>query len=443
MYFISGVLWRLGLSLQLAYLIWTPIALLVLFLGCAWYVARMVPEGRGRQTAALALAIFYQTPAYALAMWTGHLSLVHRLELLLATDDATPSLQLWGFAHTAIAVGAMAIFLICAERLLAGPAPRRWMVGAALAGLWLAWLHPWQAATVLVVLGAMFVLRPPRRRYLTLTVPVIATVAPLIYGLALSHYDVWWHTFKVDSQITGTAPWWALLLSFGPLALFAGFGLRRPDDDREWMLVLWVAGTVAVYFLVPEFPPHALAGVTVPLAVLAVRGFTRASERLRLTPALTAALGTLCVAAVTAPALYNHLQSVPRTVQRSVLGNLSLSEVRLTDDQNAALVYLDHARGPGGVLAPQLLSIAIPGFTGRPVFVGHGQWEPPLNVALGTTFYGAASAAQRRSIVRASGARFVIGDCHATPTLGRQLSGLVVPVWRRGCVTVYETRGAA
>ena len=85
MYLISGLLWRLGVSVQVAYLIWKPVALLVLFLGCAWYVTRLEPDNRARQTAALVLALFYQSPAYALAVWTGHLTLVHRLALLLAS----------------------------------------------------------------------------------------------------------------------------------------------------------------------------------------------------------------------------------------------------------------------------------------------------------------------------------------------------------------------
>ena len=42
MYVISGLLWRLGLSIQLAYLIWTPIALVVLFIGSAAYTRRLL-----------------------------------------------------------------------------------------------------------------------------------------------------------------------------------------------------------------------------------------------------------------------------------------------------------------------------------------------------------------------------------------------------------------
>ncbi|HSO98711.1 MAG TPA: hypothetical protein VLP43_07145 [Solirubrobacteraceae bacterium] len=52
MYLISGLLWRLGLSVQVAYLIWKPVALLVLFLGFAAYARRML---RGRWAASAAV----------------------------------------------------------------------------------------------------------------------------------------------------------------------------------------------------------------------------------------------------------------------------------------------------------------------------------------------------------------------------------------------------
>jgi hypothetical protein len=38
MYVVSGLLWRLGFGVQLAYLIWKPVALLVMFFGFAAYV---------------------------------------------------------------------------------------------------------------------------------------------------------------------------------------------------------------------------------------------------------------------------------------------------------------------------------------------------------------------------------------------------------------------
>ena len=167
-------------------------------------------------------------------------------------------------------------------------------------------------------MGGLFVLRAPRRRYLALALPLAATLLPLFYGVVLSRTDASWRAFQSESMTTGTAPWWALLASFGPLVAFAGLGLRRPRDDRDWMLVLWPMATAAIYFLVPQFPPHALAGVSIPLAVLAVRGWarvaagasTRASTAPRSPGLLGAALATAAVLAVTVPAAVHHAQGV-------------------------------------------------------------------------------------------------------------------------------------
>ncbi len=113
--------------------------------------------------------------------------------------------------------------------------------------------------------------------------------------------------------------------------------------------------------------------------------------------------------------------------------------IRLTDDQAAALRFLDHDPRAGGVLAPQLLSLAVPEFTDRRVFVGHAYWEPAGRLLQAATFFAPGSSRERsgRSILRASGARFVIGDCTAPASLGADLVPLARPVARFGCVSVY------
>jgi hypothetical protein len=145
-YAISGLLWRLGLGIQLAYLVWAPVALLVLFLGSAAYVRRFL-TGRGGQAAALILVLFYHSPVYAISRWLAHLSAAHQFQLLRVTTDVDAALQLWGFAHAAITIGLMPVFLLAAERVLGAPAGRdvrRWGVLAGVAGLLISWLHPWQ-----------------------------------------------------------------------------------------------------------------------------------------------------------------------------------------------------------------------------------------------------------------------------------------------------------
>jgi hypothetical protein len=447
MYVISALLWRLGLSIQLAYLMWKPVAVFVLFLGVAAYVRHLLPSSRWQQMAAVFLALFYATPVLAVSVWIGHLSALHRFQLLLAVDDGHAALQLWGFEHTAIAIGLMPVFLIGADRLLNARNPirsaRGWVAITALAGLLVSWLHPWQGATLLLIVGGMFVLRGPRPRYLALAVPAVATLTPLLYGLALSHFDSAWHAFQVQSETTGTAPWWALLASFGPLAAFAGFGIRRPQRDRELMLLLWLVACPAVYFLVPEFPPHALAGITVPLAMLAVRGWERARAFAGVGLRAAAPIAVAAVAAFAIPAAVYHAQSVNDDVATATAaGGLALQQLRLTSYQAAALAYLDRVPRRGGVLAPWLLSMSVPGLTGREAFAGHLQWQPHSHVPMAEAFFNPLlndpRGSFRRSILEQSKATFVVADCGTPAALGAAIAPIAHVAKRFGCVTVYE-----
>jgi hypothetical protein len=451
MYLVSGLVWRLGASVQVAYLLWKPVAVLVLFLGVGAYVRHLLPEHRWQQAAAIALALFYQSPVYALAVWTGHLSSVHRLALVLASDDADSALQLWGFDHTAIAIGLMPVFLIAVEKLLAAGAAgdragaRRWAGVAAISGLLVSWLYPWLGATLLAILAGLFVCQAPRRRYLMLAGPAAATLLPLIYGLLLAHTDASWRAFSAESTRTATAPWWALLASFGPIAVFAALGVRRPREDRDWMLTLWPIASAAVYFLVPQFPPHALAGVTVPLAILAARGWRRARtsarpSRLRLVAPALAIAGIL---AVTVPAAVRHAQGVRDQLTGGAAGSIDQALMRLSPDQAQALAFLDRAPRSGGVLAPWLLSMSIPAFTGRETYAGHLQWQPPANLRLTTAFFDPAlndpRGVLRRAILRRTKASFIVADCHAPAAIARGIATIARPVRTFGCVTVYET----
>jgi hypothetical protein len=448
MYLISGLLWRLGLSVQLAYLIWKPVALLVLFLGFAAYVRRML-RGRWAATAALILALFYESPVSAVASWTGHLSSAHRLALTLTTDDATSALNLWGFDHTAIAIGLMPVFLLGSERLLSGaevsaPIDRSRMALVALAGLLVAWLHPWQAVILLAILGAVWLRRPSRRRLAVLVVPVAATVLPLIYGVALARFDPWWSAFQAQLAGVGTAPWWALAASFAPLIAFAAAGCRRPREDGEWMLLLWPVACAGVYLLVPQFPPHALAGVTLPLAVLAVRGWSRLRGALRVRPRVAQGLAVAAIAAGCVPAAVLHAQGARDSLRNTLVGALDRQQLSLTDDQAAAVAYLNRTPRRGGVLAPWFVSMAIPGLTGRTVYAGHPAWQSHLDVPAAGAFFDPAlrdpTGRRRRAILRRSKAAFVIAECHSPPGLASALATAAPAVRRFGCVTVYATR---
>lgn len=445
MYLVSAGIWRLGVPLPVAYMIWKPVAVAVLFLGCGWYARHLLPGSRWMQAAALLIAVFYLSPVLQLAVWTGHLSVVHRFELVLATDDADPSLGLWGLEHVALTVGLIPVYLVCAESVLERglAAARGRTVAAALAGAGVSWLHPWQGAMLLIVTAAAFVLAPPRRRYLNLSGPVIATMLPLAYGLALSRYDPNWHYFQQQTTGVGTAPWWALLASFGLPAAFAAAGVRRTRELRWLLLYLWIAACALVYFVVPEYPPHALTGITVPLGILAVCGWDRVVHALRIPAPAAAVAAAAALALAVVPGAIYQIDGTMEYTHDSLIGAAQRQLVVLTDDQHDAMRFLARDRRPGGVLAPYFVSMTVPGQTGRSVFAGHEQWTLPRDVNATEAFYSPAlhdpTGAFRRGILRESRATFVIEPCGAPPALRHALAPVTTVAGRFGCLTLVQT----
>jgi hypothetical protein len=439
MFFFSGLLVRLGLSVQLAYLLWKPVALLVLFGGFSAYVQHLLPGRRRATSVALLLALFYETPVLAVGGWTHHLSLNQVFALILTSDDAHSALNLWGFDHTAIAIGLMPVCLIAIERLRSAPTPQvrtRWTLLAAAAGALVSWLHPWQGVMLVLAMAGLLVLSGSRRRCLAVAAVALATVTPLLYGVVLARADASWRLFQQHTIGVAPGPAWALLASFGPLVLLALFGLRRPRRDREWLLLLWVLACAAVYFVLPEFPAHSLSGITLPLSILAVRGWPRVAGRL---PALArAAAAAAAVLAVTVPAAAYKAQQVWDDVSNPSHAYIAGFEV-LRDDQAAALRFIQRAGGRGAVLAADPLSLSVPAFTGHAAYNGHFMWETSSQVRAASAFFAATTpSAQRLSILRASGVEFVILDCGTPAVVGQVAAQVMQPAVRFGCTTVLR-----
>jgi hypothetical protein len=350
---VSGLLWRIGLPIQLAYLFWRPIAVLVLFCGCAAYASRFLPRDGSSRAAALILAIFYSTPVAAIGFWATHLSGATGQDLIHATEDQYAADTLWGLDHTAIAIGLAPIFLLAVERALqTGPVRqrRRAVAGASGTGLLICWIYPWIAVTLAVIVGMLFILRAPRRRYLRLWPVVLAILAPYVYSVVLGRIDPAWHLFDLNASRGGFSSPWALAAEFVPLLALAFAGRRRPASDGEWMLVLWPLATFLVYLLLPEYHSHSLTGVILPLSILAVHGSTSIGRRCSAHRTVAVIAGWLAIGVFTIPAAEWH------TVAASEYGLSNTARPRvlavLDHGQTAALRYLDHDQHPRGRARP-------------------------------------------------------------------------------------------
>lgn len=447
MFLLSGLLWRAGLSLPLAYLIpWAPASVLLTFFGFRAYVRRHLRGGLGT-TAALFLAFFYFAPASWLAQHTGH-SWGHIWAL---SFDGTTALALWGYFPRAIAIALVPLLLLRMERIASSrvddPAQARlrpnFIVGTL--GLIVGWLHPWQGAeVVLIAIGFVAWTRPRRRVAVELLIPAIGAGAALSYYLLLGHFDYFWH--MADSQSSTVLAWqlspMAPVLFFLPLVGASLLGLRRrlPKCNHRRLLFLWLAASAICYFAITTDRTHALDGVTLPLSILAVQGWQRLNLRgvRHVGPLGKRVLAILCALLVIAPCTLLGMVDWGNTLRRTETTGQTFPREDLR-----ALHYLAEDPARGGVLAPVFIAYAVPSYTGRSTFTGDFPWSPHYGSAHEADFelyYGRLSPEQARSLVSRTGARFLLVDCLGHTALPAKVAPLIIGRHRFGCAAVYDLR---
>jgi hypothetical protein len=267
-FLISGLLWRAGLSLQLAYLVWTPVALATLIYGYAAFTRRYLS---GREwVAALAISLLFLSPFDPLLDYSGIVNANGANDLVVMAGHGAAYWQAWGFLPTVIALGLMPLFVLGLAR---EDHTRRTLTGTALAGALAAWLHPW-GGIELVMISAGFLLlrRGSRAPKASVVIAAFATSLPLIYYAALAGADSAWSFSELRAGTSG--PVWPLVFDFGPLLLVALPALRHgPANPLDQRLLLWLAAVAVTYIAFPNSRDAALEGVSLPLAVLAVRGW--------------------------------------------------------------------------------------------------------------------------------------------------------------------------
>ncbi len=422
---ISGGLNQLGLGAIASYLVWKPVAVLALWWGAVRWGERFLGDPRSRWAAAC-IALLFASPLAALVGWSGLGGQSLKFDFDFLSGELTAGNYLWGYLFTAIAVGLMPLVLLAYERGRIGL--------AAGGGLVVAWLQPWQGATlILVVLGVEGVRWAASRKRPALGPAILvsaAMAAPLIYYLILSRIDASWRLAGIANAF-GTWPLWVTLVGLAPLVLPA-LTAPRPalESFGEVALRVWPLAALAVYVQpFGTFPAHALQGVVLPLVTLAFLGVGRRAE--------ISALAVLLVVAVVPGTLY-------RADQLRGAVQAGRQPFFLRDGEHAALRWLDREPRAGGVLAPVYSGILVPAYTRRETWVGAGSWTPGFNTRVQRAerlFSGHMGRAAAQRLVRSTRARFVYSDCQGRADIRSLLAGTTIAAPRRfGCATVWEVR---
>ena len=430
---LSGALVRLGVSPAWAYDLWLPVAAVALALAYRSYTHRLVAQPAAL-AAALLLALFATSPLAPLLDSVAGLSPGRHNQLALAVADLTPALQLWGYFPIAIALALVCVSLLAVERAIdparraPGRAARSELLLAGVSGALAAWLHPWQGATLLLILGGLWVTERTRRAALVYGGVSLAVCLPLAYYLALGQLDEAWSAARSQNDAVSFEPW-AIAATLGPLALAALAGARRPGREvQERVLVIWPLAALALYLLDPPYAIHALETATLPLAILAVRG----GRRLRLN-------GPAAVVLIL-------LATEPGLIFAGTLLDKALDEHRggylVSRDDARALRALERSPSAGGVLAPTPIASAVPAYTGRATWLGHPSWTPGYRrreAEANRLFSGRMSEPAARRLVASSGARFVLAPCGSSPAIGRIVRSLTSEGNTRfGCATLIK-----
>ena len=430
---ISGGLYRLGVPLSVAYWVFKPVAIVTLGVGAVAWARRMFGDQAGARAACVALSLFLGDPASELLGWTHSGKGGLAFPLFLVGSELHGADKIWGYVPSAIALGLMPIALLATERALAlataqqpFAARRAGAVALATAAALIAsWLHPWQGVTLILILAGLVALRRGRG-VITLAAPALAAALPLVYYYVLSHADPAW-SLASTYEATRRAPAITLIVGFGPLALIAAPGLRRPRGEMiEQALLLWIAATFINYFLNNSFPPHAYQGLAFPFSVLAVRSF----QRLRL-PVI---VGWVGVGLLTIPGMVSDARKLVRTFDKPMV------QYYLPPDDVAALRWVTHHAPPGGVLAPIPFASVIPSQTGRAVWVGNGYWSrnyPVQSKLAKRLFFGHMRPAAAQSFVAGTGTRILVSDCAHHANLSKALGPMIASTHTFGCARVY------
>jgi hypothetical protein len=430
---ISGLVWKLGASIQLAFLLWLPVAVTVLFAGFAAYARRLLAPDRAAVVIALILAFFYVAPAMPLAEWL-HGSTNLRFGTQVVGLEMFAGSYPWGGFPAAISIGLMPLFLLGVERVLEpsarapGRSQRWYVIWSGLAGMLVSWLHPWQGITLLAIVAGLVLWARLGRRAPSLVVPVALTAAPLGYFYLLSHTHSSWQIVSHPNSFSHVG-WWFVLGMLPLLLVLPGFR-GRDLDLQERALRLWPVAAFAIYFAMDRtWFYHSFAALSLPLGILAVKGWR---ERHVPRPVLAAV-----VLAVTVPGMVYAVQQLAK----------SRPDHFFTPGEASALAFLNSSPRPGAVLAPATpLGQAVPAFAGRQTYVGHYYWTPDYSHRMprvDALFDGRLSAPQAIELVRASGAAFLASDCRrGRVNLEPLLATAIVRTRRFGCATVYELWGA-
>lgn len=455
-FLVSGLLHRVtGLSLVASYsYLWKAISAIVVFFGALLYSRRLL-EPVWPQRLGLVLAIFVVSPWSALMKWAGVGTPKNWVNLDFVTGEMSAITHLQGYPMTAIATFGMVFVLLGLERARASRLKRQ-LAAASLGALLVAWLQPWQGAELILIICMVEAWRWGVQKVkpsLPMAAPVVAAILPMVWFWHLSRSDPAWKLVqKANAELDNplwSFPLWAIALALLPLGLTVALAYRARGNDWQGVAVrVWPLAVLLVYLApVGTFQFHAVQGLCIPMAMLAVQGATK--FRPAGLPAPRSILVAPVVALLVLPGLVYRADGIRQSVDRG-------DQVWwLNDGDSRALDFLQADSAPGGVLTDSRFGSLVPAFTGREVYAGNFSWTPNYSSKSfladgffsGQSLSGKLTPSQAQAFLKSTGVRFVLQPCGNRRLSQAEVEQLIRPMvnltLQFGCAKVYVIRTGA
>ena len=436
-----------GVSYPLLLGLWQTAALILLVIVLRRYAQLVLGDDGPARAIALTLALFLVSPFFLLVV-NLHLKINGQWTLVLIGESYAVR-WISGYFPIALTVTAMIGYLVALERLmgtldrptLGAELLQRAGFAAAALGATAAFLHPWQGTELAVLtVGVAIWDGLLSRRNVRLLLPLAGIALPLLYYLILPKIDAGWATSVRESG--PGIPLLGWLTTFGPVVLASIPGWRtRATSTRQRLLRLWPIAVLITFVAVPTGKFHAFAGVSVPLALLAVQGWRRVLEERRLGGRKPGVLRFLVTAGVVV-LVFGAAPATTWLLSKKRLGARAVAELDRPDAE--ALDYL--ARQPrGGVLSTERVGIWVPALTDDSTYVGHFVWSPRWarrwNYVRRLFDYPGKrplSPTAALALIEQPGARYVLEPCGARENLWPLLEPRGYSRHAFGCATVYS-----
>lgn len=328
------------------------------------FVARFTEEVAIRRLAwalvAVGSGLGWLLTALGATNWLGD------LPLDFWVPEAYVFLVLYNLPHLALAESLLLGSILWTMQSFEEKDPRR-ALGAGFLAFVMAWVVPFYAGVLAVVLGAYLLAMLVRRQRLPwqeigLTLLVgLGCLPPVAYNAWVFATNPAFATWSAQNRIPSPHPI-HLVLGFAPLLVPALWGASKAlrQAGERWLLCLaWVLVAPVLIYLPVNLQRRLVVGVQVPLALLAAVGLEAWFRDRRWAPLAYVGLASLSNLLLVAGSL-GPIQALSEPIYRS-------------GAEIAALRWLDAQSQPDEVvLASYETGNVIPAYTDLRVFAGHG-----------------------------------------------------------------------